>query len=65
MSSILNEIAAYKCGWVAECKTRLSESELLKLAEQYTPLDFTGALAGRIVRKENAVIAEIKKASPS
>jgi len=65
MSSILNQIAAYKRGWVSDCKAKLSEAELLKQAGLYTPLDFAGALAERISRQENAVIAEIKKASPS
>jgi len=65
MTSILNEIAAYKRDWVAARKQKHSESELLNLAQYYTPLDFTGALRETIARKQNAVIAEIKKASPS
>ena len=65
MNSILNQIAAYKRGWVSECKKKVSEAELLKLAERYTPLDFAGALAERTRKQTNAVIAEIKKASPS
>lgn len=65
MSSILNEIAAYKRAWVTECKTRVSEAALLARASEYTPLDFSGALSRPIARKENAVIAEVKKASPS
>jgi len=65
MSSILNEIAAYKRGWVAECKQQHSESELLQLAQKAAPLGFTAALKEKIDRKHNAVIAEVKKASPS
>ncbi|OIO70543.1 MAG: indole-3-glycerol phosphate synthase TrpC [Zetaproteobacteria bacterium CG12_big_fil_rev_8_21_14_0_65_55_1124] len=65
MSSILNEIAAYKRGWVAVCKTRYSEAELLRQAADYKPRNFSAALAERIERKQNAVIAEVKKASPS
>ncbi|MDT8376928.1 MAG: indole-3-glycerol phosphate synthase TrpC [Mariprofundaceae bacterium] len=65
MSSILDEIAACKKVWVAECKSRLPEQELLELASHYSPLDFAGALVQRISNRENAVIAEIKKASPS
>jgi len=65
MSSILNEIAAYKREWVAQCKQQRSESELLQLAKRATPLDFTGALQKRVSSKQNAVIAEVKKASPS
>jgi len=65
VSSILNEIAAYKREWVSECKSRLPEQELLKLAGHYSPLDFAGMLIERINNRENAVIAEVKKASPS
>lgn len=65
MSSILNKIAAYKREWVSACKSRLPEQELLELASHYSPLDFAGTLIGRINNRENAVIAEVKKASPS
>jgi indole-3-glycerol phosphate synthase len=65
MSSILNEIAEYKRGWVTTCKQQHPESELLALAATCTPLDFAGALSSRINNKQNAVIAEVKKASPS
>ncbi|MDQ6997836.1 MAG: indole-3-glycerol phosphate synthase TrpC [Mariprofundus sp.] len=65
MSSILNEIAAYKREWVAKCKTERSETELIALARNATPLDFAGALERKISNKQNAVIAEVKKASPS
>jgi indole-3-glycerol phosphate synthase len=65
VSSILNEIAAYKREWVSECKSRLPEQELLKLASHYSPLDFAGTVIERINNRENAVIAEVKKASPS
>lgn len=65
MSSILNEIAVYKRGWIHACKARVSETDLLAKAALYTPLDFTAALTGRIARRQNAVITEVKKASPS
>lgn len=65
MSSILNEIADYKRQWVADCKSKVSEHELLEQTKRYKPLDFTAALSERINRKKNAVIAEVKKASPS
>jgi len=65
MSSILNEIAAYKKEWVAARKQVLSGAQLMAKALAYTPLDFAGALQRRISNKENAVIAEVKKASPS
>ncbi|ATX83015.1 indole-3-glycerol phosphate synthase [Mariprofundus ferrinatatus] len=65
MSSILNEIAEYKRGWVATCKQSLSEAELLLQGKAKTPLDFAAALHNRTAARENAVIAEVKKASPS
>ncbi len=65
MTSILNEIAEYKRHWIAQCKQQCSESELLKLASTHNPLDFAGVLQSKIASKHNAVIAEIKKASPS
>jgi len=65
MSSILKEIAAYKRQWVADCKQRVSETELLDRTDGRFPLDFAGALSQKISRSENAVIAEVKKASPS
>jgi len=65
MSSILNDIAAYKRDWLTTCKQRRSESELLELAKNIRPLDFAGALNGKVAGKQAAVIAEVKKASPS
>ena len=65
MSSILNEIAAYKREWVKSCKAKLSEQALLSQAKDIEPLDYAGALIKRINNQENAVIAEVKKASPS
>ena len=65
MSSILNEIANYKRDWVKTCKQTRSESELLELAKRAVPLDFAGILSAKVANKENAVIAEVKKASPS
>ncbi len=65
MSSILNEIAAYKREWVKSCKQKVSEQTLLSQAKDMQPLDYAGALVERISKQENAVIAEVKKASPS
>ncbi len=65
MSSILNEIAAYKREWVAACKHKVSEHDLLAQSRDFTPLDFSAALTQCVIAKENAVIAEVKKASPS
>ncbi len=65
MSSILNEIAVYKREWVTTCKKRVSEQTLLAQCKNIEPLDFADALIERIKNKQNAVIAEVKKASPS
>jgi len=65
MSSILNEIATYKREWVRSCKAKVSEQTLLSQAKDIAPLDYAGSLIRRINNKDNAVIAEVKKASPS
>jgi indole-3-glycerol phosphate synthase len=65
MSSILNEIAEYKRSWVAECKQKVSEARLLRFARKQKPLDFAAALSAKVENRQNAVIAEVKKASPS
>jgi len=65
MSSILNEIAAYKRQWVKQCKQHVCEADVLQQAKEYTPLNFANALTSKIRGHENAVIAEVKKASPS
>ena len=65
MSSILNEIAAYKRDWVARCKRSVPEPLVAEQASAYQPRDFAGALNRRVANKQNAVIAEVKKASPS
>ncbi|MDQ6954570.1 MAG: indole-3-glycerol phosphate synthase TrpC [Mariprofundaceae bacterium] len=65
MSSILNEIAAYKRQWVATCKARVSEQNLLSQCQNSAPLNFSSVLSERIDQQQNAVIAEVKKASPS
>ena len=65
MSSILNEIAAYKREWVKSCKQKVSEQTLITQAKTVQPLDYAGALVERISNQKNAVIAEVKKASPS
>lgn len=65
MSSILNEIAEYKRGWVAACKQQRSEAELLAAAKSRSPLNFSGSLQAKVASRHNAVIAEVKKASPS
>ena len=65
MCSILNEIAAYKREWVKSCKQKHSEQALLTQAKHIEPLDFSGTLIAQVQSKRNAVIAEVKKASPS
>jgi len=65
MSSILNEIAAYKRGWVAESKRRFPEAKMLRFAKKHSCLDFAAALSEKTDDRQNAVIAEVKRASPS
>ncbi len=65
MSSILREIAACKREHVARRKREVTEQALLQQGAARTPLDFTGALRRKVDAGENAVIAEVKKASPS
>jgi len=62
MANILEEIAEYKRGFVAECKRRQSAQDIrLRAGDSPDPLDFLAALQGEDI----ALIAEVKKASPS
>ncbi|MBL8376079.1 indole-3-glycerol phosphate synthase TrpC [Accumulibacter sp.] len=66
MSDILNRILAVKRDEVASAKSVRPLAEVRALAEgQPAPRDFLGAIRERIAAGEPAVIAEIKKASPS
>jgi indole-3-glycerol phosphate synthase len=66
MSDILNKILATKAIEVAAAKAKISLDEVKKLAEnQPKPRDFIGAIRAKIAKNQPAVIAEIKKASPS
>jgi indole-3-glycerol phosphate synthase len=66
MATILDKIAAYKRQEVAKAKAEISEHELEVMALDAPPVrSFKNALAARIARGEWALIAEIKKASPS
>ena len=66
MSDILNKILATKIIEVSEEKAKISLSEMKKLAEnQPKPRDFIGAINAKVSAGNAAVIAEIKKASPS
>lgn len=64
--TILHRILARKDAEVAERSQAVSESSLLRLADQQSaPRGFIKALDQRMAAGEPAVIAEIKKASPS
>ena len=66
MSDILNKIVAVKHEEVAAAKKRLSFEAMRTDAEsRVLTRDFEGALRAKIAKGQAAVIAEIKKASPS
>ncbi|RMH60658.1 MAG: indole-3-glycerol phosphate synthase TrpC [Zetaproteobacteria bacterium] len=65
MNSILAEIAAYKRSWIKARKRQCPEQALLRRMDEYTPQPFAEHLRGRIENGDNAIIAEVKKASPS
>ena len=66
MSDILNKIVAVKHEEVAAAKKRLSFESMRADAEsRVLTRDFEGALRAKIAKGQAAVIAEIKKASPS
>jgi indole-3-glycerol phosphate synthase len=66
MSDILNKILATKKTEVAASKAAVSLEQLQKQAEaQGDPRDFVGSIHKKIMANKPAVIAEIKKASPS
>jgi indole-3-glycerol phosphate synthase len=66
MSDILNKILATKAIEVAAAKAKLSIEQVQKLATEQAPArDFVGAIRAKIAVGQAAVIAEIKKASPS
>ncbi|NNM80663.1 MAG: indole-3-glycerol phosphate synthase TrpC [Gallionella sp.] len=66
MSDILNKILAVKAREVDAAKTLKPLAVMRREAEQATPArDFVGAIRARIAAGKPAVIAEIKKASPS
>lgn len=65
-SDILNKILATKAIEVASSKAKTSLMQLQTLAEAQSPTrDFIGAIRNKIEAGDAAVIAEIKKASPS
>jgi indole-3-glycerol phosphate synthase len=66
MSTILDRIAAYKKAEVAKAKTEIAERELDVMALDAPPVrGFAAALKARIAQGQWALVAEIKKASPS
>jgi len=66
MSDILKKILAVKAQEVAAAQALKPLAAMRAEAEQAAPVrDFTGAIRGKIAAGQPAVIAEIKKASPS
>jgi indole-3-glycerol phosphate synthase len=66
MSDILNKILATKAEEIAAAQARLPLAQVQALAAQQAPArDFTAAIRSKIASGKAAVIAEIKKASPS
>ena len=66
MPTILDQIAAYKRDEVAKAKAEIPLRELDVMARDAPPVrGFTRALEARIAQGQWALIAEIKKASPS
>jgi indole-3-glycerol phosphate synthase len=66
MSDILQEIIAYKREFVAISKAKLPYSEVVAQAKQMQAKpNFVRALSAKIADEKPALIAEIKKASPS
>jgi indole-3-glycerol phosphate synthase len=66
MTTILDKIAAYKREEVAKAKAEIPERELEVMALDAPPVrSFSGALRSKAETGQWALIAEIKKASPS
>jgi indole-3-glycerol phosphate synthase len=66
MSDILNKILATKAEEIAAAQAKISLAKVQALAAQQAPArDFVGAIRNKIAEGKAAVIAEIKKASPS
>src|SRR6476661_306437 len=66
MATILDRIAAYKREELASAKAEIAERELVVMALDAPPVrSFAGALEAKIAQGQWALIAEIKKASPS
>jgi indole-3-glycerol phosphate synthase len=65
-SDILKKILQRKREEIAERSAKLALDDLIKYAEQASPVrDFVAAIENRLAENRATVIAEIKKASPS
>jgi indole-3-glycerol phosphate synthase len=66
MSDILTKITAYKLAEIAEAKAKRPLAEVVRAAKAASPVrPFAGALVAKHAAGQAALIAEIKKASPS
>ncbi|HEY4374640.1 MAG TPA: indole-3-glycerol phosphate synthase TrpC [Burkholderiales bacterium] len=66
MSDILNKILGVKAGEVAAAKEQRDLNELKRIAATASaPRDFVAAMRNKVAAGKAAVIAEVKKASPS
>jgi len=66
MSDVLQKICADKRQWIAACKAKTSRAELETRAKDASaPRGFRAALEAKAASGANALICEIKKASPS
>jgi indole-3-glycerol phosphate synthase len=66
MATILDQIASYKKDEIAAARRDISERDLEVMALDAPPVrSFVGALEAKIAQGDWALIAEIKKASPS
>lgn len=64
--TILQEIVTTKLSWVQQKQAETPSAAIQDLAQAQPPArDFVGALKKRVAQGQSAVIAEVKKASPS
>src|SRR5258706_15672097 len=65
MSTTLDQIVAHTRSRIAESQRTVSSAQLESAAQSYTPRGFRRALLSSVDSHGFAVIAELKKASPS